>query len=124
MFNNKHASDTNFLRPRFTDYFTEWKQDWHKATTKGLKIRVTILRENQINKPMAQLSFRLPVFSSIWKNNKRTRQIHASRENRTKRDMYTKIEPTFNPILIMPVNTETLENSTELKISILSEKSF
>ena len=31
---------------------------------------------------------------------------------------------TFNPILTMPVNTDTFENSTELKISILSENNF
>lgn len=31
---------------------------------------------------------------------------------------------TFNPILTMPVKTDTFENSTELKISILSENNF
>ena len=31
---------------------------------------------------------------------------------------------TFREILMMPVRTETLENSTALKISMRSEKSF
>ena len=34
------------------------------------------------------------------------------------------LHSTFNPILTMPVKTDTLENSTELKISILSENNF
>ena len=34
------------------------------------------------------------------------------------------LHSTFNPILTMPVNTDTFENSTELKISILSENNF
>lgn len=33
-------------------------------------------------------------------------------------------QPTFSPILTIPVNTDTLENSTELKISIRSENNF
>ena len=34
------------------------------------------------------------------------------------------LHSTFNPILTMPVKTDTFENSTELKISIRSENNF
>lgn len=84
MLNNKPGSDINFLRPRFKAYFTEWRQDWYKAPTKGLKIHVTFLRENQINKLMAQLSFRLLVFPPIWKNDKRMGQIHDIHAHETR----------------------------------------